>query len=71
MGCKFFGQFFFLLFDGLNKSKGILSFIHFWMGGPFLHGNGGQFLVKKCFSYFLMIQTNLKEFLSFNHTVVK
>ena len=34
-------------------------------GGPFLHGGWRDFLAKKCF--FLIIRTNLKDFLSFDH----
>ena len=50
---------------------GILGVVNeeFFAGGQFLHvgGGGGQFFGQNCFSYFLMIWTNLKDFLGFNH----
>ena len=68
MGLIFYQNFVFLLFDDSNKSEGIFEFVPFLDGGPFLHGyGGGQFFGQIYIFFFLMIQANLKEFLSFDH----
>ena len=64
-GAIFWSKLFYFLFDDSNKSEGSEFRPFLNGGGPFLHGGLRDFLAKKCF--FLIIRTNLKDFLSFDH----